>query len=89
MTAESVISIQKVIEAPARGLNRIQAARYIGIGITKFDQLVEEGRMPQPKKIDTRKVWDVRALDVYFDDLPDNDVERRINGPNTFDDVVA
>ncbi len=89
MTADSVISIQKVIEAPARGLNRVQSARYVGIGVTKFDQLVQEHRMPQPKKIDNRKVWDIRALDLYFDDLPDDDVECRKTGPNTFDDIVA
>jgi hypothetical protein len=30
-----------------RGLRREQAARYIGIGPTKFDQLVDDGRMPK------------------------------------------
>ena len=53
-----------------RGLNRIEAAEYIGIGTTKFDALVEDGRMPSPKLIDKRKVWDVRELDDYFDRLP-------------------
>ena len=25
--------------------------------------------MPKPKKIDCRKVWDMRALDLAFDEL--------------------
>jgi hypothetical protein len=42
---------------------------YIGISATKFDELVADGRMPAPVKIDGRKVWDVRALDLAFDVL--------------------
>lgn len=53
-----------------RGLNRRQASQYIGIGTTKFDQLVMDGRMPPPKRIDGRKVWDRSALDLAFLDLP-------------------
>ena len=56
-----------------RGLNRTEAAEYIGIGTTKFDALVEDGRMPSPKLIDKRNVWDVRELDDYFDRLPVRD----------------
>src|SRR5262249_20797191 len=55
---------------PRRGLNREEAAAYIGIGATKFDELVAKGRMPQPRRIDARKVWDVREIDLAFDDLP-------------------
>ena len=53
-----------------RGLNRTEAAEYIGIGTTKFDALVEDRRMPSPKLIDKRNVWDIRELDDYFDRLP-------------------
>jgi hypothetical protein len=42
---------------------------YIGISAGKFDELVADGRMPAPVKIDARKVWDVRALDLAFDAL--------------------
>lgn len=31
-----------------RGLNREQAAAYVGIGSTMFDELVGEGVMPEP-----------------------------------------
>lgn len=56
-----------------RGLSRIEAAGYIGVGASKFDAMVSDGRMPKPKKIDGRRVWDVRSLDRFFDDLPGGD----------------
>jgi hypothetical protein len=43
---------------------------YIGISPSKFDELVGDGRVPAPVKIDGRKVWDIRHLDLAFDDLP-------------------
>ena len=58
---------------PRRGLSREEAAMYIGISPTKFDALVGEGRMPSPVKIDSRKLWDIRALDLAFDALPTED----------------
>lgn len=60
------------LAAPKRGLSRTQAAAYIGIGATKFDQLVADGRMPGPKRIDGRVIWDIQALDLAFEALPDD-----------------
>jgi hypothetical protein len=38
--------------------------------------MVADRRMPAPKRIDGRKVWDVRALDRAFEALPsEGDVE--------------
>ena len=56
-----------------RGLNRVAAAAYIGVGVTKFDQLVEDRRMPKPKRIDGRVLWCVRALDAAWDALPSDE----------------
>ena len=53
-----------------RGLSREMAAGYVGISPTKFDELVRDGRMPSPRLIDRRKVWDRGALDDAFDALP-------------------
>ena len=58
---------------PRRGLSRVEAAEYVGISPCKFDQLTADGRMPGARRIDGRKVWDVRELDLYFDDLPRDD----------------
>lgn len=57
--------------APRRGLSREDAAGYVGIGTTKFDELVADGRMPRPFKIDGRVLWDIRKLDVAMDNLVD------------------
>ncbi|MHC2488666.1 putative DNA-binding transcriptional regulator AlpA [Sinorhizobium meliloti] len=59
------------ISYPPRGLNREEAARYIGVGLSKFDQLVADRRMPKPKRLDGRTVWDRVALDVAFSELPE------------------
>jgi hypothetical protein len=49
---------------------------YCGISATLFDRLVSDGRM-RPCRIDGRKVWDIRAIDLAFDDLPrENPAER-------------
>jgi len=57
------------ISLAPRGLSRIQAAEYIGVGVTKFDEMVDDGRMPKPKRIDGRTVWDRLKLDAAFDGL--------------------
>jgi hypothetical protein len=56
---------------PRRGLSRVEASMYIGVSPGKFDELVRDGRMPAPKRIDGRKVWDIQNLDLAFDALPD------------------
>ena len=53
-----------------RGLSEPEAALYVGIGSTKFRELVQDGRMPKPRILDGRKLWDVEALDAAFRDLP-------------------
>jgi len=58
-----------------RGLSRVQAAEYIGVGVTKFDEMVGDGRMPKPKRIDGRTGWDRIRLDEAFDAL-DNEAAK-------------
>jgi len=67
MTARALSDIRPV---PRRGLSHDEAAMYIGVSAGKFDELVVDGRMPAPVKIDGRKVWDIRSLDLAFDALP-------------------
>ena len=66
-----------------RGLSRAEAATYVGVSPSMFDAMVKDGRMPPPKEINSRRVWDRRALDAAFDDLPD-----RAEG-NPWDDEAA
>lgn len=53
-----------------RGLSRPLAALYIGVGTTLFDEMVEDGRMPKPKRVNNRTIWDRVELDIAFTDLP-------------------
>lgn len=53
-----------------RGLSDDQAAAYVGVGATLFAQMVKDGRMPPPKQVGGRRVWDIRQLDRAFDKLP-------------------
>lgn len=55
-----------------RGLSRIQAAAYVGLGTTFFDELVGEGRFPKPIKIGKRSIWDKVELDGAFDSFKDS-----------------
>jgi hypothetical protein len=66
----------------ARGLNRLEAARYIGVSPTTFDKLVSEGKMPKAARVGMRRIWDRRRLDLAFDALqPEQD-----DAPNPWDD---
>lgn len=60
---------------PPRGLSRGAAAAYIGVGVTLFDEMVADGRMPTPKRINTRTVWDRHLLDEAFAALPSEDAD--------------
>ena len=65
---------------PRRGLRRAEAAAFIGVSPSKFDEWVENGIMPRPKRQDGIVVWDVLALDTAFDALPDEgSSNRRVN----------
>ncbi|KAI93223.1 hypothetical protein T281_18010 [Rhodomicrobium udaipurense JA643] len=54
---------------PPRGLSRDQAAEYICASPALFDQLVRDGRMPKPVRINTKPVWDRVEIDLYFSAL--------------------
>jgi predicted DNA-binding transcriptional regulator AlpA len=61
------------ISYPPRGLSREEAARYVGVSPALFDEMVNDGRMPQPREINARRVWDRAELDIHFTTLPKRD----------------
>jgi predicted DNA-binding transcriptional regulator AlpA len=63
--------------------SRDEAARYVGVGATKFDEMVSDGRMPRPKRVDGRVIWDRLRIEAAFSDLPDN------NRANPLDRMLA
>jgi predicted DNA-binding transcriptional regulator AlpA len=77
---------------PPRGLSRVAAAAYIGISPSLFDIMVKDGRMPKPKRINARTVWDRKRLDEAFDALPDEEGGNPSDGAkstNPWDEVAA
>jgi predicted DNA-binding transcriptional regulator AlpA len=63
----TVSAAERAATTLRRGLRRPEAATYIGISPSLFDQLVEEGSMPKPFKLRTCTLWDIRDLDLAFD----------------------
>jgi hypothetical protein len=70
-----------------RGLSRVQAAAYVGVSPGTFDAMVADGRMPAPKRINVRKVWDRIQLDEAFAGLPAEG--ETSENPNPWDEVLT
>ncbi len=58
------------VSLPPRGLSRVQSAAYVGTGTTLFDEMVGDGRMPPPRRVNSKTIWDRLALDEAFAALP-------------------
>ncbi len=69
------------VSCPPRGLPRVQSAVYVGVKTTLFDEMVGDGRMPPPKRINSKTVWDRLELDVAFTALPSDED----SNPNPWD----
>lgn len=57
---------------PPLGLSRVEAAAYIGVSPSMFDLMVKDGRMPGPKRIGGRVVWDRKKVESYWAALPED-----------------
>jgi predicted DNA-binding transcriptional regulator AlpA len=74
-TQMGVLTLQRI------GLSRQESATFIGIGVTKFDELVSAGIMPQPRKFGSRKIWVRAELEIALISIPANDNVK----PNSWD----
>jgi predicted DNA-binding transcriptional regulator AlpA len=68
-------------------MRRDDAAAYLGISTSKFDDWVARKLMPSPKRQDGVVVWDRYRLDRAFESLPDDadtgvDSWAHLNGGN-------
>ena len=61
------------LSCPPCGLSRVQSAAFICVGTTLFDEMVTDGRMPKPKRINGKTIWDRLALQEAFIALPSDD----------------
>ena len=74
-----------VIDFAPRGLSADEAARYIGVGRTMFDELVAARKMPRPKRIGTRVIYDRFEVDACFSEIesaPANRLDELMGGAN-------
>jgi predicted DNA-binding transcriptional regulator AlpA len=62
------------------------AANYLGMGRSKFQELVSDGRLPKPIHLDGMRLWDRQTLDSVADDLVAKSDEP--GRPNSFDQVL-
>lgn len=54
----------------ALGLGQADAAAFVGVSATTFRAMVEDGRMPRPRRVGTRRLWNRREIEAAFDALP-------------------
>jgi predicted DNA-binding transcriptional regulator AlpA len=67
------------------GLSEEEAAAAVGISSSKFRELVKSRRMPPPRRIDGRLVFDVDELREAFKAMPHVDETAEVD---TWADVV-
>ncbi len=81
VTAPAVPSRRPLVPPQYRvGLSRTESAQYIGVGVSLFDEMVADGRMPPPKQINSRKVWPRTRFDEAFAELPDASQDEECGG---------
>jgi hypothetical protein len=61
------------------GLGESEAAAAIGISASKFRMLVVDKRMPSPRRLDGRNIWDVDELRAAFKAIPHEDESKKGN----------
>lgn len=49
-----------------------EAAQAMGCSKTLFLEMVEDGRMPRPRRMNSKRVWSVAELDAYGHALPED-----------------
>jgi hypothetical protein len=80
---------QDVMAYPPRAMKADRAAGYLDMSRSKFLELVDQGRLPQPKIIDGMRMWDRLALDAAFNEFPDRSDGDSVGGRrNTCDEIL-
>ena len=65
----NALGVIQLVRPPA-GLSRKEAAAYVGISPSFFDDMVANGQMPLPLPLGRRRnIWNIRALDKSLDKL--------------------
>jgi len=51
---------------PPIGLSRETVAAFINVSPSKFDEMVKDGRMPTPRRVDARRIWYRPEVEAAF-----------------------
>jgi excisionase family DNA binding protein len=70
---------------PRFGFSVVEAAEAVGVSVNTFLSMVADNRMPRPKPIGKRKVWDVEEVREAFKALP-HDMQIDDGDANTWAD---
>lgn len=62
-----------------RGLRRPAAAAYVGVSMSTFDLMINEGLMPKPRRFCRCVIWDRLELDEAFASLPSDEKAAKSN----------
>lgn len=71
----------------ARGLRAERAAAYLGLGKTKFLELVDNERLPKAVMIDGLRIWDRLDLDAALEAAKEATLDMP-SDRNSFDSVL-
>ena len=69
----------------ARGLRADNAAAYLGMGKTKFLELVDNGTIPRPATLGGIRIWDRFDLDAVLEAAKEDTPSER----NSFDKILG
>jgi len=83
MTTKASIAAHLTVR---RGLSEAEAAGYLSLSSSYFRQIVLAGRMPRPRIIGTRRVWDIDELDDAFRAMPREGGETEPEAPDSMAD---
>jgi hypothetical protein len=73
--------VRLIPPAERLGLSRVEAAEYIGVSPALFDEMVLDAQMPQPKLVNSRKLWMRTNLEKAFAELPEEGQDNNCGNP--------
>ncbi len=75
----AIEKLQDHFAYPPRLLRADRAAAYLDMSKSKFLEVVDQGRLPKPVRIDGITSWNRRELDSAVEDLKEGEDSRRTN----------
>jgi predicted DNA-binding transcriptional regulator AlpA len=60
-------------------VSREAAAALLGVSAAFFDRLVKDGRMPQPREVDGRVLWDSEEVRAAWRAIPRRGARAEVN----------